>query len=448
MAKETAVAQEQAEKEKATERSHLPSLTRSNTANSMISDVSSHNSDIFKLDALKLPSIDTISLADRDAYFGPNARATFFESYHQLARQRYTIGLGDEEEEMEALLTARSHQLDQFAPSGDEYDGEDLGALVSDFHDDDDDSYEMGQEIDEHNVVKPHHITFSRQSSRMKGMLEQDNEDRASSRGSHRSHASHGSAAQGGSPTLRNGDKPEKDRDRNGVPLYIEEDVASKPSTAASMRSSHSPSRSRSRHNTPGRPKFTRQLTRSMYSRQRSQENQVTEEEKAHLFEHLRKEAFERTDTNRPLSARTKFLMGCVRRGILPQPSLIIRKNLTTTLSIASFGIGNDMAILLAASIANLPLLEGLSVADNNLTDVGLVPIVKALINCANLQTFDLSRNKVDKDTAKALLEFISSPGCQLRHLRMSNANVDDTEAAKFVHVSIASVLLMTFESN
>lgn len=420
MAKETAAAQELAEAEKANERSHLPSLTRSNTASSMISDVS-RNSDVLVLESLRLPSIDSISLADKDAYFGPNGRTAFFESYHQLARQRYTIGLGDEEEEMEALLTARSHQIDQFAASGDEYDGEDFGGLVSDFHDDDDDSYEMGQEIDENNVVKPH-ITFSRQSSRMRGVLELDNEDRAGSRGS---------SVQGNrSPSARS------ERDRNGIPLYIEDDAASKPSTARSMHSTHSPSRSRSRHTTPGRPKFARVMTRSQYSRQRMHDNQVTEEEKAQLFEHLKRESIERQDTNRPLSARTKFLMGCVRRGILPQPSLIIRKELTTTLSIASFGIGNDMAILLAASIANLPLLEGLSVADNNLTDVGLVPIVKALIKCPTLRTFDLSRNKVDKETAKALLEFISSPGCNLMNLRMSNANVDDTEAAKFVHVS------------
>lgn len=401
------------------------------------------------LEALKLPLIDSISLADRDAYFGPNGRHAFFESYHQLARQRYTIGLGDEEEEMEALLTARSHQMDQFAASGDEYDGEGFGGIITDFRyerdddDNDDDSYEMGQEIDENNVLKPP-SSFSRQASRMRGLLELDNEDKPnSSRG--------GSAVRGAhSPSARS--DRDRERDRYGTPLYIEDDdMASKPGTAASVRGSshsHSPSRGgiKSRHNTPGRPKFVRAKSRSMYSRQRMGDNQVTEEEKAHLFEHLKKETIEQQNTNRPLSARTKFLLGCVRKGILPQPSLIIRKNLTTTLSISSFGIGNDMAILLAASIANLPLLEGLSVADNNLTDVGLVPIVNALINCPSLRTFDLSRNKVDKETAKALLEFMSSPGCNLMNLRMSNANVDDTEAAKFVHVSsFTTILFISF---
>ncbi len=42
----------------------------------------------------------------------------------------------------------------------------------------------------------------------------------------------------------------------------------------------------------------------------------------------------------RPLSARSKFLLGCVKRDVLPQPGVIIRKEVSTILNIASMGIG------------------------------------------------------------------------------------------------------------
>jgi hypothetical protein len=135
----------------------------------------------------------------------------------------------------------------------------------------------------------------------------------------------------------------------------------------------------------------------------------------------------------RPESARTKFLRGCVDKGILPHPSLIIRREITTMLNVSSLGMGNEVAKLLAEALDSLPLLVGLSIADNNLNDSGLVPIVNKLAFCKNLRLFDLSNNKVDSLTAGALRTFLCSDRCHLVVLRMQNANVDDYEASQFM---------------
>jgi len=189
---------------------------------------------------------------------------------------------------------------------------------------------------------------------------------------------------------------------------------------------------------TPLRPRRSRNRARTpqrTYSRQRAlaqEEGGATEEERKALYEHLGRESPE--TPNRPLSARSRFILGCVRAGKNPHPSLVIRKTVTATLSIASMRVGDDLAVLLAGSLPSLPLLEGLNISDNNLTDIGLVPIVKVLHLCTKLTAIDLSKNKVDWSTANALLAYIESSGCNLVRLIMCDANVDDMEAAKFVH--------------
>jgi len=351
-----------------------------------------------------------LSVADRESYFGRDARTSFFESYKDIARQRFTIGLGDEEQELEALLTARTQQMDQFHNEDSvNVRDDDEDSLGGHSHDSDGTGgEEMGVLLDDKFRPSP---SLSRMQSRRNVVIEDGNED-----------------APGGSQLMRQSSTASMKN------FQFLEESSSKPNTAVSVnhlnafRKSRQSSRSKSR----GAKK------RSLYSRQRQDDTQATEEEKKRLFEHLNRQPIDRQDTNRPLSARSRFLLGCVQKGIFPQPSLIVRKNVTTMLSIANFGIGNELAELLAQSLATLPMLEGLSVADNNLTDAGLVPIVKALTKCTKLNSLDVSRNKVDRETAKALLLYISSPGCNLTHLFMANANVDDKEAAEFVRVSTA----------
>ena len=135
----------------------------------------------------------------------------------------------------------------------------------------------------------------------------------------------------------------------------------------------------------------------------------------------------------RPKSARSKFLLGCISQGISPHPSLIIRKHATVNLCLSNFTIGDKVGIILSECLETLPLLQGLAIDDNNLTDKSLVPIIKALSHCPMLKSFNISRNKVDSLTANALLDYLSSSTCNLIQLIMSTADIDDHEASRFI---------------
>ena len=135
----------------------------------------------------------------------------------------------------------------------------------------------------------------------------------------------------------------------------------------------------------------------------------------------------------RPKSARSKFLLGCISQGISPHPSLIIRKHATVNLCLSNFTIGDKVGIILSECLETLPLLQGLAIDDNNLTDKSLVPIIKALSNCPMLKSFNISRNKVDSLTANALLDYLSSSTCNLIQLIMNTADIDDHEASRFM---------------
>ena len=135
----------------------------------------------------------------------------------------------------------------------------------------------------------------------------------------------------------------------------------------------------------------------------------------------------------RPKSARSKFLLGCISQGISPHPSLIIRKHATVNLCLSNFTMGDKVGIILSECLETLPLLQGLAIDDNNLTDKSLVPIIKALSHCPMLKSFNISRNKVDSLTANALLDYLSSSTCNLIQLIMSTADIDDHEASRFI---------------
>ena len=135
----------------------------------------------------------------------------------------------------------------------------------------------------------------------------------------------------------------------------------------------------------------------------------------------------------RPKSARSKFLLGCISQCISPHPSLIIRKHATVNLCLSNFTIGDKVGIILSECLETLPLLQGLAIDDNNLTDKSLVPIIKALSNCPMLKSFNISRNKVDSLTANALLDYLSSSTCNLIQLIMNTADIDDHEASRFM---------------
>lgn len=171
---------------------------------------------------------------------------------------------------------------------------------------------------------------------------------------------------------------------------------------------------------------------------------QSLEEERQVLLDQLFSYGNIVDQNKRPNSARSKYLQGVIDQKLLPQASLVIRKDLTTELNISSYGIGDILGQVFAQSLDLLPALQRLNISDNHLTDRGLVPIVNQLCACKNLKSLNLSLNKVDSDTADALHHFLLADTCQLSELIMQNANVDDLEASKFMEVNILVLCILT----
>ena len=181
--------------------------------------------------------------------------------------------------------------------------------------------------------------------------------------------------------------------------------------------------------------------------RDKNRQVNPSHDEKKLLFDHLTIPS--KSSPDRPYSARTQFLRGCTKWGISPQSSWLIRKDITSTLDISSLGIGDEVGLLLSEVVGSLPLLEGLHIADNNLTDASLVSIINQLAECKHLVSLDLSKNKIDTTAAGLFLKyihnyhsmnsidslraFLSSEHCNLQVLSMGGANIDDVEAARFM---------------
>lgn len=84
------------------------------------------------------------------------------------------------------------------------------------------------------------------------------------------------------------------------------------------------------------------------------------------------------------------------------------------------------MAVLLADSLRNLPYVQSIDLSDNNLTDVGMSPILLAIITIPNLLELNLSNNIIGTEAAEALSSYLSAPNCSLVRLILQDADVDD----------------------
>lgn len=326
-------------------------------------------------DRLKLSSVAALSSAERENYFGFEARSTFFSYYRDLSAEQQNADLP-------ICLTSRSKTDDYLTidinPSG-TAGGMDTSRT---------DQSGMSCEID---AKAP---KFAAKASTLISPIEAISK------------------------------------------LGLLSDDAAKPLTevpAVSPASSAGRARDRSLRVGSFFGRSQLDLLRETYSRMRQRDSAPSQEEKEALLNHLFAADPQDQRTTRPSSARTKYLMGCVQQNILPRPALIIRKEYSSFLNLSSLGMGNELAIIFAEALDSVPLLEALSIADNGLDDRGLVPIVRKLALCQALKIFDLSQNKVDTRTAEALRHFLTSNSCHLSVLKMSNANLDDDEAFRFM---------------
>ena len=138
-------------------------------------------------------------------------------------------------------------------------------------------------------------------------------------------------------------------------------------------------------------------------------------------------------DITEPVSPRTKYIEGCLREKLNPRASLVIRKKLTKKLELQHLGFGDDYGKLLAESLKDLPFLESINIADNNLTDDGLGPIICAIVKIPGLLEVDMSQNEIGSVAAEAMGTYLESESCTLKRLILKNADVDDFEGAAFI---------------
>ena len=134
-----------------------------------------------------------------------------------------------------------------------------------------------------------------------------------------------------------------------------------------------------------------------------------------------------------PMSPRSQYISNCIREGLNPRASLILRKSMSKRLELQNYGMGDQMAAILAESIADLPHLRSINIADNRLTDDGMGPIISAAVQIKGLLELNLSKNEIGDVAAEALAEYLKREDCPLQKLVLQSADVDDFEAAAFL---------------
>lgn len=111
----------------------------------------------------------------------------------------------------------------------------------------------------------------------------------------------------------------------------------------------------------------------------------------------------------------------------------MIRRRLSSRLSLTNQGIGDSMALILAASLDTLPFVMALDMADNNLTDESMKDLFEAIERNPNIVEIDFSTNDIDSGSAEGLAKYLSSSNCSLKKLYLKTADLDDSETAAFV---------------
>lgn len=393
--------------------------TTKETVNSHQSKYDLPNADSFNSRGVRLPSISsTMSVTETSNYFGQEAKAAFFDYYRQMVRQQNTFSVASEERNSPKNFSHSDNDEINKEPK------QSIASLVTD-------------RIVDKNVPKSE--SFARKKAEMLAedqelstaqIIHQHKENKISIGKLEKSVLiGRGNNENKDSATLKaSSDFGEEIENRSLRPFSSEDSSAIRRETYSRLRP----------RGVLDSDVEKQQLMEKLFDFDGmsvgSESNDNFSVDSSSTLELINRPIVSPSGA-RPVSARTKFLQGVVGRRLLPRAALVIRKEHSSYLNLASFGIGNEMAVVLAEALDSVPMLEGLNIADNNLDDRGLVPIVHKLALCKNLLTFDLSNNKVDAKTAAALRSFLSSGDCNLNVLIMQNANVDDYEAYLFMEV-------------
>jgi Ran GTPase-activating protein (RanGAP) involved in mRNA processing and transport len=132
-------------------------------------------------------------------------------------------------------------------------------------------------------------------------------------------------------------------------------------------------------------------------------------------------------------SPRTRYITSCITKKLNPRMSLIVRKRVSPELNLQHQGMGDEMGLLFAESLKDIPYIHSLDISDNNLSDVSVGPILQAIISLPNITHLNLSKNNLDLTSSQALAAYLSTPNCPLRRLILQKSDIDDHECQLFV---------------
>lgn len=150
------------------------------------------------------------------------------------------------------------------------------------------------------------------------------------------------------------------------------------------------------------------------------------------LFENHFHQVDRRGLFSRQFTARHKFSALCLEKDLPPCIRLIVRNYFSPEINVSHMSIGDELASVFAECLHDLPMVTGLNMRNNRLGDKGLRAIIDVVITKRDLYHIDLSENKVDGAAAGALALYLGSATCALQSMKLSRADVDDSELAPF----------------
>lgn len=164
------------------------------------------------------------------------------------------------------------------------------------------------------------------------------------------------------------------------------------------------------------------------------------------LFENHFHQVDRRGLFSRQFTARHKFSALCLEKDLPPCIRLIVRNYFSPEINVSHMSIGDELASVFAECLHDLPMVTGLNVRNNRLGDKGLRAIIDVVVSKRDMFHIDLSENKVDGAAAGALAVYLGSSSCALQSMKLSRADVDDSELAPFAKALHTNKSLQTLD--
>ncbi|KDO32993.1 hypothetical protein SPRG_02684 [Saprolegnia parasitica CBS 223.65] len=147
------------------------------------------------------------------------------------------------------------------------------------------------------------------------------------------------------------------------------------------------------------------------------------------------------------VTPRTLFFDECANEQIVPEP-LLARISPDRALDLRHFGLGDTKAIALAKSLASLPSIYALNLADNRLTQAAVSVILQLLHGRKELRQLNLSENEIGKEGGVHMADFLFAAS-SLTDLDLSKTRLLDAIDALAIEIAIhPSLFIVNLSGN